>query len=664
MFKDYKVALQENVKKLLEGQDKIYLTNVNRDHLWDTFLAGFPEEERNGYTCNCCRQFIKNYGNMAVLKGNKLVSIWDFKAEGYYQNVNEVLNAFVTSAEIANVFVTTFNKLGTDTSVQGMPDGSTHRWHHLFLELPMSFKTRSSLTEDTIKGQFRDSKSVFKRSLEEISIDATETVLELIAQNSLYRGAESLGVIQTFLKYQKEYNALFEYEKDNYAWRVGTTDQVIARIKNHAIGTVLTDLSKGVELDDAIRKFEAIMAPTNYKRPQAIYTKKMIEEAEKTLTDMGLVTALQRRFATMDDLTVNNVLFVNRENKPKGIFDTMSDDVAVNPKSLQKVEAISLADFIKNVLPFSTSIEVLLENQHEAKLVSLIAPSDPEAGNLFKWNNNFSWSYNNALTDSLKEKVKTAGGKVDGLLRCSLEWYNYDDLDLHLVEPDNNRIYFSNPRSRTGGELDVDMNAGGGRSRTPVENIIYPHGSTIKDGKYTLIVNNFSKRENIDVGFNVEIEFAGEVYTFAQSKAVPGGASVIVAEFNYSKKDGIKFKDGTVMSTKTHSREVWGIHTSRFIKVKSIMFSPNHWEENGNGNKHVFLMLENANNTGDVRGFFNEFLKEDLNKYKKVFEALAGKIKVEHTLKQLSGLGFSTTATGEFYCRVTGKFTRTLKVTI
>lgn len=42
---------------------------------------------------------------------------------------------------------------------------------------------------------------------------------------------------------------------------------------------------------------------------------------------------------------------------------------------------------------------------------------------------------NGSVADSFKEKVKAAGGNVDGFMRCSLHWFNYDDLDLHVTEP-------------------------------------------------------------------------------------------------------------------------------------------------------------------------------------------------------------------------------------
>ncbi|KAF0172208.1 MAG: hypothetical protein FD161_4099 [Limisphaerales bacterium] len=52
-----------------------------------------------------------------------------------------------------------------------------------------------------------------------------------------------------------------------------------------------------------------------------------------------------------------------------------------------------------------------------------------------------------------REEAKT------GDVQISLMWDSLNDLDLHCVGPDGERIYHNHRRSQSGGELDVDMNA-------------------------------------------------------------------------------------------------------------------------------------------------------------------------------------------------------------
>ena len=97
-------------------------------------------------------------------------------------------------------------------------------------------------------------RNVFKRSLDEISIEAVETVLELIAQNSLYRGEEWKPTLNKFLSYQKEYSKIRnEKEKELYAWETfAKIGPVVSKIRNHSIGTLLINISEGMDLDTAV----------------------------------------------------------------------------------------------------------------------------------------------------------------------------------------------------------------------------------------------------------------------------------------------------------------------------------------------------------------------------------------------------------------------------
>jgi hypothetical protein len=108
--------------------------------------------------------------------------------------------------------------------------------------------------------------------------------------------------------------------------------------------------------------------------------------------------------------------------------------------------------------------------------------------------------------------------------------------------------------------------------------------------------------------------------------------------------------------TSFKSKTEWGIDTMKFQKVSCIMLSPNYWEGNAVGNKHYFFMIDGCKNPDSVRGFFNEYLRSDLEKqHHRVFEALASKAKTEYNDNQLSGLGFSSTQRNELIVKVDNK---------
>eukprot|EP00996_Jenningsia_fusiforme_P000968 NODE_1882_length_1370_cov_23.903104_g1703_i0.p1 GENE.NODE_1882_length_1370_cov_23.903104_g1703_i0~~NODE_1882_length_1370_cov_23.903104_g1703_i0.p1 ORF type:complete len:249 (+),score=55.99 NODE_1882_length_1370_cov_23.903104_g1703_i0:51-749(+) len=102
----------------------------------------------------------------------------------------------------------------------------------------------------------------------------------------------------------------------------------------------------------------------------------------------------------------------------------------------------------------------------------------------------------------LRLRLDKANANQTGELRVSLMWNDPSDLDLHVVPPSGERIYFGHKESLCGGWLDVDMNAtGGGASLEPVENVIW---ASSPSGHYRVKVVNYAPRKivdgNVDIG--------------------------------------------------------------------------------------------------------------------------------------------------------------------
>jgi len=257
--------------------------------------------------------------------------------------------------------------------------------------------------------------------------------------------------------------------RDNYCWVASMTHRHITSIRNSVIGTLLVDLEETSDLDGAVTRYERKVAPANYKRPTALATPRMIEEAKKKLEELGLMNSLERRYATERDLSVEDIFFTDKSSSVTDVFKEMSKGTLVNPKSFSKVEEVGIEDFIAKILPTAKVVELLVENPHLANLVSLVTSKEKNAKGLFKWGNNFSWSYTGGITDSIKERVKAAGGDVSGVLRFSIQW-NEDgssivDLDAHAMEPGKSgeHIYFAD---YIGKKNSVVRNAGCGYDQT------------------------------------------------------------------------------------------------------------------------------------------------------------------------------------------------------
>jgi hypothetical protein len=672
-FSKLKVAITAQFDRLTKHD--MFCTEVDKDAMWETYLGSFPQgsnptfRKRTQHDCGCCRQFIRAVGNAVAIIDGKLESVWDVEVDDPdYQVVVDALAELVKSQAIQHPFLHGERTVGTDKNFEQKENEPVRTWNHFFAAILHGRNQGKSYycpgkDIPTKLGEARALHDVLARSLNELSMDAISTVLELIAQNSLYRGQEHKHAVEAFKMLKVAHDKLAADKRDLFVWsKIDHVPAAVSKIRNTSIGTLLVDLSEGLELEEAVRKFEVMVAPQNYKRSTALVTKSMIEAARKQIEELGLTSALDRRYAVLEDISVNDIIFADRGARKvmKDVFDTIAPKQSVS-KDFAKVETVPIDKFIAEIVPNIDAMEVLFENRHAGNLMSLIAPVDRRAQHLFKWGNGFSWSYSGDVTDSIKERVKKVGGNVSGDLCCRLAWYNYDDLDLHMNEAGGCHIFFGDKVSGfTGGQLDVDMNAGGPRSREPVENIFYHSLSRMREGVYTLSVNQFNRRETTDVGFEVEIDILGQVTKMAYDKAVSG--VVQVAKIRYSKKDGLEILES--LPSSSASRKMWDLDTQGFQRVNLFLRSPNHWGDQGVGNKHYFFMLDGCVNDGQARGFYNEFLRADLDKHRKVLEIVGSKVKTEQSENQLSGLGFSETKRNEVTVKVKGNFTRTLKVLI
>lgn len=113
-----------------------------------------------------------------------------------------------------------------------------------------------------------------------------------------------------------------------------------------------------------------------------------------------------------------------------------------------------------------------------------------------------------------------------GELQVSLAFRPSQDLDLHLVEPTGEEIYYANRTSSSGGELDLDSNAACRLDHKNNENITYQRGSPPR-GEYIVRVDFWASCDGGGATYRVVVAVRGEVQmyrgSFEPSEADRGG---------------------------------------------------------------------------------------------------------------------------------------------
>ena len=133
------------------------------------------------------------------------------------------------------------------------------------------------------------------------------------------------------------------------------------------------------------------------------------------------------------------------------------------------------------------------------------------------------------------EVVQVGTGEV----QVSISWDSPTDVDLHVVDPDGDEIYYGSRTTDEGGELDLDSNAGCSMDEKRNENITWPEGSA-KHGTYIVRVDywsacSFTGTTNYVVTVRRE-GHAPQTYTGTLTGSGTGGGEgdgIQVATFNW-----------------------------------------------------------------------------------------------------------------------------------
>jgi hypothetical protein len=617
-----------------------------------------------------CKNFIRRYGNVVAITENfEVISIWDDVTIQEYQNSAKEISKLLKNAKIQDVFFETYRELDQNVNYESVNKNLVKfrlgiaenrkiytkeeaekfgvvkpeqriTFNHLHLDLPKQFVDQSGKSIESIMADYRSAKEVFKRALEELNVDTLTLVKDLIKQGSLLDGQTHLYKVEQFLPFLIAYNKLNATEKDNYAWTT-SYKLPIAKFKNELIGVLCTELAEGKELNDACMAWNKRVDPANYMKAVAPITTRQIEDAKRFVEENGYSESFNRRFATIEDINISEIKHVNvgdGNEKPASIFDSVKPATSTRHKRAEfdKVEEVSIETFMKDILPTCTNIEAFFEAKHAGNLVTLTTANNPASKPIFKYTNNFSKTFNGNLAgkSQIKQEVKSAGGKVDGVLRFSIMWAdgNQDnsDLDAHCQEP-TGHIYYANRHANSGGNLDIDIQTPNGK--LAVENITWPSLRTMKDGKYNFYVNQFANRYS--KGFKAEIEFNGEIFSYEYNMPVNGNIAVAAVTL----KNGEFAISHALTETSTGSnKEIYGVETNKFQKVNLICLSPNHWATNNSGNKYYMFMIEKCKCDQPIRSFHAEDLLPELAQHRKVLEILGNTTMIQPTEKQLSVL--------------------------
>ena len=100
-----------------------------------------------------------------------------------------------------------------------------------------------------------------------------------------------------------------------------------------------------------------------------------------------------------------------------------------------------------------------------------------------------------------------------GDVQVTLSWDADSDVDLHVIDPNGDEVYWANRQVASGGELDLDSNAGCSIDGVRNENITWPVGSA-PQGTYTVRVDYWSACSVAATDYTVLVNSGGDTQIF------------------------------------------------------------------------------------------------------------------------------------------------------
>ncbi len=138
------------------------------------------------------------------------------------------------------------------------------------------------------------------------------------------------------------------------------------------------------------------------------------------------------------------------------------------------------------------------------------------------------------------EEESTGGGTIPtiegepvlgtGDVQITLRWDNSADLDLHVIDPSGEEIWFLSPTSTSGGQLDVDAN-GTCDNDPAVENIYWPAGGAPTGNFQVSAVYYGSCDSSGPANYDVTVLIDGQIVDVQSGTLAAEGESSLIGDY-------------------------------------------------------------------------------------------------------------------------------------
>lgn len=360
---------------------RVPLFRVDCGDLFATYLAAFPESQRQHHNCHACRSFLHRYGSLATIGGNgKLMSaLWDeaeLPQDSACRPVVKALRLAVERGKVCDVFLWT-------EALWGTPEAGG--WTHFAVRPGTIAHTRRDVTAGQAMAEKREDRKHLALALADMTLPVLRQAHAMLGAGSLHR-PEKLTPMCDFLIDTHEAVVSKSGEARNRAlWSaVGKAPAGWCTPRGSALGMLVEDIAAGKSAETIARRHNEKMEPDKYQRPSAPPPAGNVRQAEALFEKMGLAAALRRRPAMASEV---QTIWRPTDRKPtqgKGLFGhLLTPPPQGNARLTTTPTAMTFARFRRDVLPTALDMAVLVPAH--GNFCAMTTACDPDAPPILQW---------------------------------------------------------------------------------------------------------------------------------------------------------------------------------------------------------------------------------------------------------------------------------------
>ena len=378
-YKQYVQRMEHRFHIALDVTGGALFTTDLKDKLWDIYLYSKPVDQRQYHNCNACRKFIERYGHLAIIDAGQIFpAFWDSTDVLEDIEVKSVLaieQAF-KDCKITGVFYTEDRLWG---------EAVTGIWRHFALDFPDKYvykglvKNASQASAEKKQDYINIRKAI--REFPQSLVNQVRTAFEVI---DVFRNEKIMGPL-IWLADLHEQIAKNRSLRANIIWKaVALAPPGFCHPRSSVLGSLLDDLSSGLNFDSAIKKFEAKMSPTQYQRPQAAPSEGAIDRAEFLVNQLHIRDSFRRRYARFDEIPTFFWLPKEIPYDPgEGLFASIRKSQQ-NTLAVTKGESVRLTEFKEDILPKALKLEFHVPSALSS-FAALTTAACPDAPPILQW---------------------------------------------------------------------------------------------------------------------------------------------------------------------------------------------------------------------------------------------------------------------------------------